>query len=202
MLINELAQWAAILFVGIVGIGLTRQLGHFLVSRREQLEYEGPDVSKILPATLFTPYEFTQVESLAVGSVSGVTAALVMSDKCAGCVQALEILDSRGRPEGVPLVAVVGSSSPSFHRHVERLFDVVSQDVELHRAADVGIHATPFVMLVDRDLRVVKKAITADVRQVVAAWLNEHRGTDRSDGATASNGAASQDALRPKKVPA
>jgi hypothetical protein len=198
MLVNELAQWAAIVFLAIVGFGLTRQLGQFLVSRKEQLEYEGPDVAKVLPVGLFTAAEFAQVQELATLSPSGVTAVVAMSDNCPGCVQAVQALETEGSPDGVPLVAVLASASEDFNRRVQRAFNVVSLDSGHKRAHEAGIRATPFILLVDRDLRVLTKAISADVPQVVEQWRSDRRRADEAI-TPAANGAGSAGKRRRRK---
>jgi hypothetical protein len=53
VLINELAQWAVLLFLTIFVLGLTRQLGNFLVPPEQQRAREvGPGLGTALPADL------------------------------------------------------------------------------------------------------------------------------------------------------
>lgn len=180
MLINEFAQWAAIVFLGIVCLGLTRQLGHFLISRREQLETEGPDLGRNLPTLLFRGAEVLDVERLVRQSPSGVAGIMVMSDNCYGCGESLQILDEKGPIPGVPLIAVISSETQAFDDRVEARFDYVTRDPGLERAGRVGIHATPFLILIDGEFTVLAKSIQADPHDLVGRWREERRAASLS----------------------
>ena len=91
MLVNELAQWAALIFVGVFVIGLTRQLGRYMVTEREEIAHSvGPDVGKALPADLLPRADRDRLAELIRSSAGGWGAVLVVDPDCPGCAALLQ----------------------------------------------------------------------------------------------------------------
>ena len=65
MIVNEIAQWAVLAFLSVFVLGLTRQLGNFLVSRQELVAADsGPPLGGELPSEILAAAERQQVASL------------------------------------------------------------------------------------------------------------------------------------------
>lgn len=66
MIVNEIAQWAVLVFVAAISLGLLRQLGSQVAPRGEEAAREyGPSIGNPLPQVLFSPQEWETVRALA-----------------------------------------------------------------------------------------------------------------------------------------
>jgi hypothetical protein len=181
-MINELLQWAALAFMGVFLIGLTRQLAQFLTDPKEQYAREtGPPQGKAIPDYLLTRSERKQVGELFASSDAAWGAILVVADNCIGCKAMLERLAESGVPDGAPLVVISRQSDEDHRRQLEVIADVVVVDAKRLSRADLLV--SPFVIMFDRKFRVVHKAITPDLAFTAAEW----KGTEDS-GEPAANG--------------
>ena len=148
MILNELAQWGAILFLATIGLGLTRQLGQFLISRKDELTYQGPEVGKSLPDTLLAEPERDAL-SAAIETSSphrfGVVA--VLSDRCLGCIGLVSQIESDGPPLGLPTLAFLDTSDvhPDFIQRVRAAFTIVCDDSRHARTQKAGITALKYI---------------------------------------------------------
>jgi hypothetical protein len=169
MLLNELAQWAVLIFLAIFVIGLTRQLGRFMVGEREEIAHSvGPDVGKALPREVLPEIERRRLAELIGSSPAGWGALLVVDADCIGCAALLERMEHEGAPDGAPVAALSRSSDPEHVQRLARIFDIAVADPE--RVTRAGLRVTPFVILLDRDLRIAYKALTSDIRAALAQW--------------------------------
>jgi hypothetical protein len=106
-MLNELLQWAALVFMGIFLIGLTRQLAHFLVDPKEQYANDtGPRLGKGLSEDLLTRAEREQVSALFASRRTAWGAIVVVAETCIGCKAMLERVSDSGVPDGAPLVVI------------------------------------------------------------------------------------------------
>lgn len=170
MLLNELAQWAVLVLLGIMSLGLTRQLGHFIVARKELLLLEGPALGKLVPAEVFGGDSREQFESAMRRSGAARGVIMTLGDYCHGCVNLLDELARLGRPDGVPLLAVVGSGDHHFIQHVADLVDFVVEDRDLERVGRVGLVATPYLLGVDAELKLRHRGISSTVHDFMLEW--------------------------------
>lgn len=169
MIINELAQWAAIMFLGVFVVGLTRQLGRFLVPRGEDAALEmGPELNDTLPTELIDGMERARLRDLIEASVSKWAGIIVVDDRCTGCDRLLEGIAEKGTPDDAPLVAFSRSSDEAHRAKISELADIVIVDGDRLKAT--GLRVTPFVMVIDDRLRVAFKEVAPDLEVVVSHW--------------------------------
>lgn len=187
MIFNELAQWAVLLLLAFFVLGLTRQLGHFLVPESDMAVLKvGPDVGKAMPDGLLTERQTQDVLDLMAHRGTDWAGFLVVAEDCAGCEGILEALRDRGSPDHAPVVALSGRSGPEHEALMRAAADVTVVDEARLRAADLG--PSPFFMIVDQSLKVVRKEITADVHDAVERWKDEsgRNGAPRRNGRPAT----------------
>jgi hypothetical protein len=191
-LINELAQWAALVFLGILVFGLTRQLGQFIIPRRDQLLYQGPEVGDELPKSVINGVSAHQL-GVAINEGPGLALVAVVNDKCLGCQGLIERLETLGTPANAPLIAVVDSNDADFTTRIDRVFDFVVRDDGLRQAREIGISATPYILGIDADLRIAFRGISGDLHGLVAEWLPNHRPVATIEASPAEAGRGSRD---------
>ena len=183
MLLNELAQWAALLFIGVFVLGLTRQLGAFLVPPRARVEQNrGPDIGKRLPTTVLSREDRERLGTLMTERGTKWAALVVVGGDCPRCATLLENVTEGRVPDGAPVVALSTTTDLGYKVLLERVADLVVVDDELGDRSNLNVK--PFVLIVDQALKVRHKHITSDLREAVAAWRGEPR-TDlaqRTDG--------------------
>jgi hypothetical protein len=169
VLINELAQWAALLFLGVFVIGLTRQLGNFLVPSGERVALEtGPDIGVPFPEQILDREDRSRILDLMTERGTSWAAVVVVAEGCGGCKGLLEGIRADGTPEDAPLIALSRNSGPEHAELLGELADVVVVDSE--RLGDANLLATPFGLILDDSLRVVHKQLAWDLSEVVEVW--------------------------------
>lgn len=156
-MINEVAQWAVLVFLSVLALGLTRQLGHFLLPHNEQVMQTAPEVGSVLPDTLLDAGDRQALAALAAGHESGLAGVVVLNEECNGCQAMIEDLESGAVVRHGPLVAVVKESEAAFVGRAATVFDFVVDDEDGDRVSRTGLAATPFLLLVDSDLRVTHR---------------------------------------------
>jgi hypothetical protein len=172
MLINEFLQWAAITVLGIFVLGLVRQLGHHVVTRRDHLLYLGPAIDKTLPMGLLDGIDVAELQGRIRSSPTQLGLVVAMSDRCVGCRGMVAQLGTFGAPADTPLVALLDSDDTDYIAYVEELFTNTIADPSGTRAKAAGIIATPFVIAVDGDLRVRHRGISGGLHDLLAEWTN------------------------------
>ena len=146
-IINELVQWAAIAFVAFLTLGLTRQLGLYMVPRSEQLAAMGPDVgTQLSPEQLGDPDR--RLAALASETDDGRVALLVVDETCETCVEIVAAVETNDL-RAMPAVGLVKGSSDAFRARVAAAFDGVLYDHDGKRIDTAGIVATPFLIVLD-----------------------------------------------------
>jgi len=170
VIFNEFAQWAVLVVMAILMLGLVRQLGHFIVPRRDHLLYLGPDIGKTVPEALIDGVPVGDLRKQINESADGLGLIAVINDRCAGCKGMLAQLQAIGKPRDCPLVAVAHSEDDEYIGYVRGLFDYVAWDVDGSRAHDAGIIATPFVLAIDSELTVEHRGISGGLHELLAEW--------------------------------
>lgn len=187
MLLNELAQWAVLIFVAIFVLGLTRQLGNFLVPSHERVAHGvGPDVGKRLPEHLVSPEERDRIHSLMDAKQAAEVAFLIVGENCSGCVGVLQRLED-GDDRPVPLVVLSRNSGPEHLARLEGVADLALVDLDRLNAA--GLTVTPFLLLADRALTLVHKQVAWNVGDAIAEWLDTKNGRNHKPS-PAANGSS------------
>jgi hypothetical protein len=184
LLLNELAQWAVLVFLAIFVFGLTRQLGVYLVPQKQQLLDAGPAIGKRLPDVLVADGRGDTLSRLARSSADATVAAIfVLEEDCPGCRGLVVEMEEENVTAGMPMVALLkGDQSSEFAGAVRNAFAVVIEDEGGDLARGAGIDGTPFLLVVDDQLVLRHKDWAGDLFQSATTWL---AGT-RSEG----NGAA------------
>lgn len=182
-IVNEAAQWALLIFLGIFVLGLTRQLGAFLTATRDQkAAVTGPSTGKVIPRSLLSAQERQRLADLIRGRGVDWAAILAVDDRCTGCDELLAGLEADGVPEGAPLFVFSRSSDEEHQRRLRALADHVLVDPRRMKRANLTI--TPFLILVDEELRVVRKAVGTELVPVLERWREERDGDHASRNGT------------------
>jgi hypothetical protein len=169
--LNEAAQWAALVFLSIVGIGLTRQIGNLLTAGRDQkAELEGPKLGAVVPTSLIAPDERAQMRALMAAKGVSHAGVIAMDRRCAGCDEMLADLDT-GQPVPLPLLILSKDSDEAHIQRLQKVADILAVDGRRFRRSNLTI--TPFTMLLDEDFRLVKKAIATHLHVLYERWQDE-----------------------------
>jgi hypothetical protein len=167
--INEIAQWAVLAVMVVFVFGLTRQLGAFMVGdHRERAATQGPDLGKKAGAALVTETERVALGALMRERATEHVAVVAVDQRCPGCEGVISALETDGAERDFPVLAITRSADTAFEQRLRSVFDVVAIDEDRLRSADVKM--TPFVLLLDRDFKVVHKAAAQSVAGAVAEW--------------------------------
>jgi hypothetical protein len=170
--LNELAQWAVLLFIAVFVVGLTRHLGQFLVSQREQLADEyGPGVGSRLSRDLFSRSELDELQALVEQAPGKWGLVAVINEMCEACDTWLDEFAERKTPMGLPLAFLTGRSGSERLDRLAELADLVVIDHDGERIRDANLRATPFLMVVDADLRIHYQQVGGGVHAGVARWM-------------------------------
>jgi hypothetical protein len=185
MIINELLQWAAIAFMAVFLLGLTRQLGKYLVPARELAAAEvGPDIGSRLKGKLLPSEYATELRRLMGERGVDWAAVIVVSETCTLCKGLLNALTRDGAPEGAPVLALTSGESRDHQAFLAEAADMV------HAAPDAleqaQLTTTPFAMLLDAELRIVHKDFAWTLNEVVENWRQgEHEAAAPAAGTPA-----------------
>jgi hypothetical protein len=173
MLLNELAQWAVLIILAFMVMGLLRQLGQFIIPRKEQLLARGPDVGERIPHALVDESHQAALSEEMASSGAEFGYLAVIREDCLGCGSLVERLQESDQPLPGPLVVVLDGESSEFRSRVEAVAGIVIDDPRGRRAKDVGISAAPFVLEVDRHMRIRNRAISGDIFALIDDWSSE-----------------------------
>jgi hypothetical protein len=164
MLLNELAQWGALIFVGILALGLTRQLGVFLVPAPQEVTLEvGPDVGKCFPSGFLSSVQHAELHADMDRREVDLATFLVVSERCQTCQVLLDEL-AANRGERLPIVALARESSPEHRQLLDAIASLVV--IDPHRLDALNLTIGPLGLVVDRELRVHSKQLVFTVEQL------------------------------------
>lgn len=170
MLTNELFQWAAIVLLGFVVLGLLRQLG-FYMAVEERRTPDGPRVGHDLPLSAIPAEARNRISALwRDDDVSLLVAILVLdgSERTQAVVDVIRPMKHR-----LPCVAVArGLTADS--REVgawQGVFDYVVADPSGERTQLLKIDSPPFLLLTDRQYSLRYKVPSPRVEKSVRGWL-------------------------------
>jgi hypothetical protein len=171
-LLNESVQWALLLFIAVFVLGLTRQLGLFLVPRRAQLSEAGPPTGREMPNYLLGGLERSALREAIQQSPRGQGLFVVTHQECEVCEELMVQLADSGRGtdlQGVPVAILASGLDQRFVSAAEAAADVLVKDGDGSKRRRSRIVATPFVFVLDSDLRILHKEVTADLEEAIAA---------------------------------
>lgn len=169
----EILQWAAILFLGVMVFGLTRQLGFFLIPRHEQLRQQGPKIGAVLGSDVFDEIEQRRIrDAIATGPTLGAV-LLIVDERCSGCAQLVGIVEEwSAYPRATTLVALVKESGPAFRDRLAAVVDVTFDDSSGAKTRAAGIVATPYLLMIDQQLRVEDAEVGGHIEPLIASWFD------------------------------
>jgi hypothetical protein len=161
--VNEVVQWAVLVVMAVLVLGLYRQIALTLPSRR--LPEGGLRVGRRIPAALLDEIHRAVPQLRELG---GVTIAFV-TESCIGCQRLLagiseEVPDLDGR-----IVLVAKQPTVSFEDALRGIpvATIFDRTGSLWQACRVT--ATPLVVFVDGSGKVVRREVTHDVRRVAVS---------------------------------
>lgn len=168
-IINEAAQWAVLLFIGIFVFGLTRQLGSYLTAGREgAADVEGPRLGQDAPSALMSDAERAHILDRVRETGSDWVGVLVTRENCSTCENMLSDIEEERVPRPPVLILAAAQAGEDHRARLSRLADLVVADERRLERLDVA--STPFCMILDRDLRVVQKAIGTRLDMLASRW--------------------------------
>jgi hypothetical protein len=169
-------QWGLILFLAVLTLGLTRQLGLLMIPRREMLRLQGPVEGRRLPSFLISETAGELIRDAIRGSGAKLALIVVVDETCPICA---ELIDAQSRGVfddlDLPFVALVRASRPEFVRHLEDAVSIIVQDRDGSGCERANIAATPFLMLVDDEIVLQRSDVGGDVRRFVEQWRSDNR---------------------------
>jgi hypothetical protein len=168
-MINEIAQWVVLLVLLVFTVGLTRQLGRFLVTPREERAQQGPKVGERMPEALLPADAHDRLLALMREREASWTPMVFVRDHCSGCTQLLRNLADFELPEAAPIVAHTHAQGEKLAQ-IEEVCDLIIDDPDGVQVKAAGINAMPFIVLLDADLRVAHKQLGVRVDHVYANW--------------------------------
>jgi hypothetical protein len=181
LLLNELAQWAVLIVLAVLVLGLVRQLGDFLVPPRERLaRSRGPAIGDLLPHGLLPDSDVERLADAMAARGYDWAAVIVVDEECPECELLLDGLSGTARPIEAPIVAMSSRAAPEHLDRLNRVADVVVVDGEA--LGEAGLDVRPFVLIVDRSRRVLHKQVATSLRDVVREW----RGDTTPEGAAST----------------
>lgn len=170
-MINEILQWAVLAFLAVFVLGLTRQLGNYLVPAREVVAHDnGPRVGAHLPNAVLGPDSREKLLAVMDARGSKWTLAAVLGETCESCKPWLERL-SKPVP-GSPAVLLLTRDCSD--EYADRLRSVADAVIIGSAALDQArLRVTPFGMVLDEDLRIVDKAVAPGFDTLVQRGIAE-----------------------------
>lgn len=174
-MLNEVAQWAVLVFLAIFVMGLTRQLGKFLLASHpaERLAAEGPVLGEVATNAVITPEERDVLQQLREARQTDWLGVVAMDQTCRGCQEMLDHLTEVGVPERAPLMILSRSSDPEHRALLEEVADLVVVDEGRFDKARLGV--TPFSMLFDAQFRLMERDIATNFGVLLERWRDRDR---------------------------
>lgn len=175
-MVNELIQWVVLAFMAVFVVGLTRHLGQFMVSQREQVADEyGPDRGERLAEGVLSAADHRRLVALMGERRSTWASLVVVNEMCDACDAWLEAFQAVGRPADAPLAILTGKSSDEHMAKLEAVSDFVVRDETGDRLHEANLRATPFLMVVDGDLKVRYKQVGGSPHEGVTRWRSKSK---------------------------
>ncbi len=128
----------------------------------------GPATGQEVPSTLLSREEKTQIAAAMHDRSQDHAVILVVDEMCPTCEQVLDDLDRTRVRDDAPLVIVARRSTEPHAARLARLGDIAI--VDARRLDKSELRWTPFVIVLDSELRVVYKALASTVERAVIRW--------------------------------
>ena len=183
-MINEVAQWTVLVFLSVFVLGLTRQLGRFLVNPREERSQQGPDIGARVPRALLPDDSRETLIRLMAERPAQWAALVFVRDRCSGCNQLVRNLAEFDVPDNAPVAVHTNAVGDNLAK-MAAVADVVIADPGGERAKAAEISAMPFIVLLDEELRVVYKRLGVRIDHLYLDWQHAHTHGRGANGRTA-----------------
>ncbi len=159
-MINEIVQWAFLVVLGLLLLGVLRQVGLMLPPPESRELASGPSLGGKIPSALLT-----QVRAVRNGSAPDRTIVAFVAESCPACQRLLAELPT-GQDRLPEVVLVAKRPTPGFRVAIETTGYpvIVDESGDLWRSAKVT--ATPLVMRIRGDGTVEAKEVTHRVDSV------------------------------------
>lgn len=161
---NEALQWAVLAIMGLLVLGVLRQVA-LTLPPEARATASGPPVGRRIPKQLLT--ELHRVSP--TGDVTAGTLVAFVTESCVGCQRLLaELSNGNGHRDDRPLVLVAKTPSEQFFDALAETGIPAIADVTGDLWKSCGVSATPLVLRLDREGRVEAKEVTHRVERVAA----------------------------------
>jgi hypothetical protein len=156
MVVNETLQWAALVVLAVLVLGVFRQISLWMPDATRSTARTGPEVGRRLPKRLLG-----EIERLLGRRIAGDGALVAfVSENCAACQALLsQVETSEARQLGMPIVVVARTPSEQFQSALEDLgLPLVLDSGQIWNES--GITSTPLVVRIDEEGVVSSKGVT------------------------------------------
>lgn len=185
MIVNEVLQWAVLVFLAVLVVGLTRQLGFFLTPRAQQLEEMGPEPGRTLKPSVVTEAERDHLRDLMASRGERAALLAVVDERCRGCETFVHNLETGFRDDfKIPVALLVREGSPAYLARLRAAADLVIADPDDERSRAAGIVATPYALVVDAAMKVRARDVAGDMWRLVRPWARAARSGESAGLAT------------------
>jgi hypothetical protein len=162
-LIPEILQWASLIIVSILLLGVMRQLSLLAPTSSRTADVLGPVIGSRLPRAAVM-----QLTESIERRHSATLLAFVTQD-CAGCQRLLASLTrDEGRPHETDIAIVTRNANEEFRSAVDQIGLPVGHD-DGALWVMCKVNATPFLILLDGDYRVLSRGVSHRVDNVSIA---------------------------------
>ncbi|MDP9206486.1 MAG: thioredoxin family protein [Gemmatimonadota bacterium] len=157
MLVNEVLQWAALGAIALLLLGFMRQIALTQPSRFRGAVASGPQVGERMPNKALAAV----TRALGVDRLPDGTLVAFVMESCVSCQRLLAEVTNREASEE-PILIVAKRASPQFRAAIVNTgLPAMFDEGELW--GSVGVTATPLVVRLAGDGRILAKGVTHDV---------------------------------------
>ncbi|MBK5227973.1 MAG: hypothetical protein JJE05_05645 [Actinobacteria bacterium] len=156
---NEALQWAVLLCLGFLVLGLYHQVALMMPARRRASAASGPALGDRLPREV--------TELFSDSSIHGepYTVAFV-TEACVGCQRLLSELERKGEGSLAGRLALIALDPGPLFRDALRKLDLPILEDDGHVWASCDVTQTPLILKVDPSGKVIGKGVTHRVDAV------------------------------------
>lgn len=166
MSIVDLVQSVVLVVLLVFVVGLTRQIAFFIrPAPDKRADAYGPPVGATLSGDLFDLGETVALTELVDRSPSKQAALVVVNEQCDPCEDWLEMMTVGEK--SLPIATLTKNPGPEFLARLESAADLVIKDDDRNRLKEANLIATPFAMVIDKNLRVEAKQLGGDPASIL-----------------------------------
>jgi len=154
-MVNEVLQWGLLIVVGILVLGILRQVALILPPETRAISVNGPKLGGTMPRGVLV-----ELDGVAPNwRVEEATTIAFLTESCAGCQRLLANLAVPAVVLTHQVVLIARAASPQFREAlVETGAPTIYDEGEIWDACEVT--ATPLVVRIDREGQILAKGVT------------------------------------------